>query len=97
MPFSGLLRRVALVRTDIPPKRNFLQEPRYITFQKTVLFIFAVVFRDFTHFFRQHRYFLDPSISFLVIRLSDVGEVCQPSAGGSVHSGRFLVVLSARK
>jgi hypothetical protein len=39
MPSSGMLRRVALVRTDVPPKRQFLQEPHGVTSQKTAFFI----------------------------------------------------------
>jgi hypothetical protein len=48
---SGMLRRVALVRTDVseeltasvPPKRRFSQEPHGITSQKTQFFIVTVV------------------------------------------------------
>jgi hypothetical protein len=46
MVFSGLLRRVTLVRTDVsevPPKRRFLQEPRGVTTQKTPFFIVTAV------------------------------------------------------
>jgi hypothetical protein len=47
MASSGMLRRVALVRTDVsedfsayfPPKRRLLQEPHGVTFQKTPFFI----------------------------------------------------------
>jgi hypothetical protein len=44
MPFSGMLRRVALVRTDVtrrrvPPKRQFLQEPHGVTSLKPAFFI----------------------------------------------------------
>jgi hypothetical protein len=35
---SGKLRRVALVRMNIPPKRRFLQEPHTVTSQKTAFF-----------------------------------------------------------
>jgi hypothetical protein len=31
MPSSEMLRDVALVRTDIPPKRRFLQDPHGVT------------------------------------------------------------------
>jgi hypothetical protein len=57
MPFSGMLPRVALVRTDvsekhsaswrwrreIPPKRRFLQDPHGVTSQKTAFFIVTAV------------------------------------------------------
>jgi hypothetical protein len=39
MPSSGMLRLVALVRTDIRPKRRFLQEARVVTIQKLAFFI----------------------------------------------------------
>jgi hypothetical protein len=39
MPSSGMLHSVALVRTDIPPKHRFLQEPHGITSQKMAFFI----------------------------------------------------------
>jgi hypothetical protein len=39
MPSSGILRRVPLVRTNVPPKRPFLQEPHGVTSQKTTFFI----------------------------------------------------------
>jgi hypothetical protein len=35
MVSSGMLCHVALVRTGVPPKRRFLQEPQGITTQKT--------------------------------------------------------------
>jgi hypothetical protein len=35
MVSSGMLRRVALVRTEVPPKRRFLQEPCGVISQKT--------------------------------------------------------------
>jgi hypothetical protein len=38
MMYFGMLRRVALVRTDVPPKRRFLQEPHDVTSQKTPFF-----------------------------------------------------------
>jgi hypothetical protein len=38
MPSSGMLRRVALVRTDVSEKLQFLQEPHCVTFQKTSFF-----------------------------------------------------------
>jgi hypothetical protein len=43
MVSSGLLRRVALVRTEVPPKRRFLQEPHGVTTQKTPFFIVTAV------------------------------------------------------
>jgi hypothetical protein len=38
MPSSGMMRHVTLVRTYVPPKRPFLQEPQGITLQKTAFF-----------------------------------------------------------
>jgi hypothetical protein len=38
MQSSGTLRNVALVRTDIPPKRLFLQKPHDVTSQETAFF-----------------------------------------------------------
>jgi hypothetical protein len=38
MPSSGMLRRVAFVRNDVPSKRRFLQEPHGVTSQKTAFF-----------------------------------------------------------
>jgi hypothetical protein len=35
-----MLHRVALVGTDVPPKRRFLQEPHDVTSQKAAFFIF---------------------------------------------------------
>jgi hypothetical protein len=35
MPSSGMLRRVALVRTHVSEERRFLQEPHGVTSQKT--------------------------------------------------------------
>jgi hypothetical protein len=43
MPSSGLLHCMSLVRTDVPPKCQFLQEPHYITNQKTAFFTVTVV------------------------------------------------------
>jgi hypothetical protein len=51
MASSGMLRHVALVRTDVssiimryvPLKRRFLQEPHGVTSQKTPLFIVTAV------------------------------------------------------
>jgi hypothetical protein len=43
MPSSGMLRRVALVGTDVPSKRRFLQEPHGVTTQKTEFFIVTAV------------------------------------------------------
>jgi hypothetical protein len=43
MPVSGMLRRVALLRTDVRPKHQFLQEPQSVTSQKTALFIVTAV------------------------------------------------------
>jgi hypothetical protein len=49
MVSSGMLRRVALVRTDVseelttPPKRRLLQEPHGVTSQKTQFFIVTAV------------------------------------------------------
>jgi hypothetical protein len=39
MPFSGMLCHVALVRTDVPPKCQFVQEPHSVTSQKMAFFI----------------------------------------------------------
>jgi hypothetical protein len=39
MQSSGMLRRVALVGIDIPPKRRFLHEPHGVASQKTVFFV----------------------------------------------------------
>jgi hypothetical protein len=36
---SGMLRRVALVRTDVSEERRFLQEPHGLASQKTAFFI----------------------------------------------------------
>jgi hypothetical protein len=38
-----MLRRVALVRTDVPQKRRFFQEPHGVTSQKTSFFIVTAV------------------------------------------------------
>jgi hypothetical protein len=38
MPFSGMLRRVAVVRTDVSEERRFPQEPHGVTSQKTAFF-----------------------------------------------------------
>jgi hypothetical protein len=49
MMTSGMLRRVALVRTDVseeltpPPKRQFLQEAHGVTSQKAAFFIWTGV------------------------------------------------------
>jgi hypothetical protein len=43
MAFPGMLRRVAVVRTDIHPKRRFLQQPYDVTSQKTAFFVVTVV------------------------------------------------------
>jgi hypothetical protein len=43
LPSSGLLRRAAFVRADVPPKRRFLQESRGVTSQKTAFFIVTAV------------------------------------------------------
>jgi hypothetical protein len=43
MPSSGISHHVALVRTNIPSKCWFLQEPHGITSQKTAFFIFTAV------------------------------------------------------
>jgi hypothetical protein len=43
MPSSGMLRRAALVRIDVPPKRRFLQEPHGVISQKTALFMILSV------------------------------------------------------
>jgi hypothetical protein len=45
MPASGLLLRVALVRTDVTEERPFFREPHGVTSQKTAFFnfIFTVV------------------------------------------------------
>jgi hypothetical protein len=40
---SGMLCHVAFVRTDVPPKRRFLQEPHGVTSKKTPFFIVTVV------------------------------------------------------
>jgi hypothetical protein len=40
---SGMLRCVTLVRTVVPPKRRFLQEPHGVTSQKTPFFIVTAV------------------------------------------------------
>jgi hypothetical protein len=42
MVSSGLLRRVALVRTDVSEERRFLQEPHFVTTQKTPFFIVEI-------------------------------------------------------
>jgi hypothetical protein len=34
----GMLRRVAVIRTDVSEERPFLQHPRSVTFQKTAFF-----------------------------------------------------------
>jgi hypothetical protein len=39
MPSSWMLRRVALVRIDVHPKRRFLQKLHGVTFQKAAFFI----------------------------------------------------------
>jgi hypothetical protein len=38
MPPSGMLRRLTLVRTDVPRKHRFLQEPHGVISQKMVFF-----------------------------------------------------------
>jgi hypothetical protein len=38
MPSSGMLRPVALVKTDVSEEYQFLQEPRDVTSQKTAFF-----------------------------------------------------------
>jgi hypothetical protein len=38
MVSSGMLCHVALVRTEVPPKRQFLQEPHGVTSKKTPFF-----------------------------------------------------------
>jgi hypothetical protein len=38
-----MLRRVALVRTDVSEERRFLQEPHGLTSQKTEFFIVTAV------------------------------------------------------
>jgi hypothetical protein len=43
MPSSEMLCRVALVRTNAPPKRRFLQEPQGVTSQRTAFFIVTAV------------------------------------------------------
>jgi hypothetical protein len=43
MVSSGLLRRVALVRTDVSEEPRFLQEPHGVTTQKTPFFIVTAV------------------------------------------------------
>jgi hypothetical protein len=40
---SGILRRLALVRTDVWEERRFLQELHGVTFQKTPFFIVTAV------------------------------------------------------
>jgi hypothetical protein len=42
---SGMLHCVALVRTDIPPKHRFLQEPQGIISKKTAFFIILHCFQ----------------------------------------------------
>jgi hypothetical protein len=39
MSSSGMLHHVTLVRSDIPLKHQFLQEPHDVTSQKTAFFI----------------------------------------------------------
>jgi hypothetical protein len=43
MQSSGMLHHMALVRTDVPPKRLFLQEPQGVTAQKMAFFIVTAV------------------------------------------------------
>jgi hypothetical protein len=43
MPSSGMLRRVALLRSDVPPKRQLLQELYGVTSQKMAFFIVTAV------------------------------------------------------
>jgi hypothetical protein len=43
MMSSGMLRRVAVVRTDVSEKRRFVQEPHGVTSQKTRFFIVTAV------------------------------------------------------
>jgi hypothetical protein len=38
MPSSGMLRRVALIRTEVSDEHRFLQEPHGVTSQKTAFF-----------------------------------------------------------
>jgi hypothetical protein len=53
MPASRMLRFVALVKTNVPLKRRFLQEPHTVTIQKTAFFIVtAVKTSDLTY--REH-------------------------------------------
>jgi hypothetical protein len=40
---SGMLRRVALVRTDVPPKRRFIQDPHGATSHKTSFLVVTAV------------------------------------------------------
>jgi hypothetical protein len=39
----GMLGGLALVKTDVPPKRRFLQEPQGVTSQETAFFIVIAV------------------------------------------------------
>jgi hypothetical protein len=43
MVSSGLLRRVAIVRTDVSEEPRFLQEPHGVTTQKTPFFLVTAV------------------------------------------------------
>jgi hypothetical protein len=49
MPSSGMIRRVAFVRNDVPPKRQFLQEPHGVSQKKAFFIVTAVKTSDFTH------------------------------------------------
>jgi hypothetical protein len=43
MPSSGMWRRVGLVNTDVPPKRQLSQDPSGTTYQKTTFFTATAV------------------------------------------------------
>jgi hypothetical protein len=43
MSSFGILRRVALIRTDVTPKLRFLQEPHGVIPQKMVFCIFVLL------------------------------------------------------
>jgi hypothetical protein len=55
MPSSGTLRCLALVRIDVFPNCQFLQEPHSVTLQKTAFFLWICsvlkIFRNLHHFF----------------------------------------------
>jgi hypothetical protein len=65
MPSSGVLRRVALVRTDVPPKSWFLQVPHGVTSQKTAFFTIAQLL--------QTLFFFEPNISLPFLKFSAAG------------------------